>query len=60
MTNQIILEPEWIPRSENEQVDFISRTEDFDDWKLDRKEFAKIDNLWGLHSIDRFADMYNR
>ena len=60
MANQIRLEPEWIPRSENEHADFISTIEDFDDWKLDPKEFAKINNLWGPHSIDRFADVYNR
>lgn len=60
VANQIRLEPEWIPRSENEQADFISRIEDYDDWMLDPKEFASIDNLWGPHTIDRFADVYNR
>jgi len=27
---------------------------------LDPIEFAKLDALWGPHTIDRFADVYNR
>ena len=60
VANQIRLEPEWIPRGLNEQADFISRIEDFDDWKLDPREFTKIDVLWGPHTIDRFADVHNK
>ena len=60
VANQIRLESEWISRGENEQGDFISRIEDFDDRKLDPTGFAKTDTQWGPHTIDRFADVYNR
>ena len=28
----IPIEPEWVPRSSNEQADYLSRLVDFDDW----------------------------
>ena len=59
LSHQIHLEPEWIPRGENEQADFISRILDFDDWMLDPVMFAELDHEWGPHTIDRFADMHN-
>ena len=31
---RILLEPEWIPREENEIADYISRIVDYDDWAL--------------------------
>ena len=58
--NQIRLEPEWLPREENSQADLISRIIDYDDWRLDPLVFADLDKRWGPHTIDRFADTYNR
>ena len=55
----IRLEPEWIPREENEKADFISRLVDHDDWRLNPAVFRELDRKWGPHSIDRFADMHN-
>ena len=26
------IKPDWVPRSKNEQVDYLSRIVDFDDW----------------------------
>ena len=59
LSHQIHLEPEWIPRGQNEQADFISRILDFDNWMLDPLMFAELDHEWGPQTIDRFADMYN-
>eukprot|EP00731_Ephydatia_muelleri_P022428 Em0015g11a len=53
------LEPEWLPREENELADFISRIIDYDDWQVDPECFYDLDGIWGPHSIDRFADNYN-
>ena len=30
----ISIEPEWVPRSNNEQADYLSRIVDFDDWSV--------------------------
>jgi len=56
---QIRIEPEWIPRTQNEQADALSRIIDYDDWGIDPSLFARFDSLWGPHSIDRFASFYN-
>ena len=60
MANQIRLEPEWIPRKENEQADFISKIIDYDDWMLDPIIFAELDCDWGPHDVNRFADVHNK
>ena len=56
---QIRIEPEWIPRTQNEEADALSRIIDYDDWGVDPLLFARLDSLWGPHSIDRFASFYN-
>ena len=57
--HQIRIEPEWIPREENEMADYCSRIIDYDDWMLDPELFSMLDELWGLHTIDRFANVDN-
>ena len=57
--HSISIEMAWIPRSENDQADFLSRVYDPDDWGLSSDTFRKIDLLWGPHSIDRFANYIN-
>jgi len=32
--HSIRLEVQWIPRTENEKADYISRLVDFDDWQI--------------------------
>jgi hypothetical protein len=32
LNNNISIDVEWIPRSKNDQADFISRIVDYDDW----------------------------
>ena len=56
---RIRLEPEWIPRADNEIADYISRITDYDDWSLNPMVFKELDRLWGPHTIDRFADWCN-
>ena len=49
----------WIGRAVNLEADFLSRHVDFDDWETSFELFNYLDELWGLHSIDRFADENN-
>ncbi|KAL9963329.1 hypothetical protein ACROYT_G032521 [Oculina patagonica] len=57
--NGISIEPEWVPRSSNEQADYLSRIVDIDDWFVSPRIFRLLDLKWGSHSIDRFADEHN-
>ena len=56
---RIHVEPEWIPREENQIADNISRMVDHDDWMLNPLVFGELNALWGPHTVDRFADGYN-
>ena len=55
----IILNPEWIRRTENDIADTLSRTSDSDDWQIQPWVFAYLDKAWGPHSVDRFASNLN-
>ena len=57
--NLIRVEPEWIPRSENQQADYFSRIQESDDWMISPEAFAYVDSLWGPHTVDRFANNCN-
>ena len=57
--NLIRLEPEWIPRAENQQVDYLDRLQDRDDWRINPGVFCELDSSWGPHTVDRFADHHN-
>ena len=50
---------EWIPRTENERADYISRIVDTDDWAVSDIIFNQCEQMWGPHSIDRFASYFN-
>ena len=56
---QIRLNISWLPRDQNSQADFLSKIVDFDDYFLHDEVFFNLDNLWGPHSVDRFACSYN-
>ena len=46
---QIRIEPEWIPRTQNEQTDSLSRIIDYDDWGL--IQHSLLDStLFGNHT----------
>lgn len=57
--HNIKLEPEWVPRGQNEMADYISRIIDYDDWGINQSVFELVDEFWGPHTVDRFASDCN-
>lgn len=55
----IHLDVQWIPRTSNQQAVYISRLIDTDDWQITEEFFLFLDDLWGPHSVDCFANYYN-
>ena len=49
----------WISREQNTQADYLSRILDIDDWAISTEFFQFIDELWGPHSVYRFASTNN-
>ena len=54
--NSIDLQIEWIPRSFNDHADAISRIIDFDNCGVSLEFFSYIDDIWGPHTVDCFAN----
>ncbi|KAK3090282.1 hypothetical protein FSP39_010613 [Pinctada imbricata] len=59
LQNKVSLLTEWVPRSQNEKADQISRFTDSDDWGVSPELFCFVDSLWGPHEIDFFASSCN-
>ena len=59
MSFDIAIEMEWLPRSQNERADFLSRIVDLDDWSVNPELFRLVDSRWGPHTVDRFSSFYN-
>ena len=59
MSNELDIHTVWIPRIENQRADFLSRIIDIGDWGTTVAIFQFLDSLWGLHTVDRFANMNN-
>ena len=55
----IYLDIQWIPRTLNQQADYISRLIDVDDWQTTSDLFSSLNERWGPHSVDCFANYYN-
>ena len=51
----IRLSVEWVTRNDNCIADELSRVEDATEYMLDPKCFCCIDQLWGPHTVNRFA-----
>jgi hypothetical protein len=49
----------WIPRSENDRADYLSRICDHDDWGISDVIFELVESLWGPHEVDWFASDHN-
>ena len=49
------MEVTWIPRESNKLADYLAGIYDGDDWKLSDFWFEWLDELWGPHTVDRFA-----
>ena len=60
VSNSISIDIQWIPRSENEKADNISRLIDHEDWEVSGKIFDLMNGLWGPFTIDRFANFNNK
>ena len=45
LQQHIRIEPEWIPRDQNEQANYISRLVDYDDWMLNSEIFHLLDAM---------------
>ena len=56
---QIHLKISWLPRDQDSQAAFLSKIVDFDDYSVHDEVFFLLENLWGPHSVDRFACSYN-
>ena len=50
--NDIELQLQWIPRTEIERADYISRIIDIDDWQISADCFKSLEESWGVHSVD--------
>lgn len=59
MAKCICLEIEWIPRSENEKSDYLSRIVDYDDWGISQFILSQIQSKFGHLQVDWFASNYN-
>lgn len=55
----IKLEMFWIPRTENERADYLSKINDPDDWGISMFVFKQLESLWGPYDMDWFASYYN-
>ena len=60
ITNQVELAIQWIPQTELQKADYISRMIDIDDWQITPELFSYLDLIWGKHTIDCFANYYNK
>ena len=58
--NQISLDIQLIPRSDLERADYKSRIVDLNDWQINSSCFEYIEKLWGPHTVDCFANYYNK
>ena len=58
--HNIRLEIKWIPRTENERADYVSLLIDFDDWQITPEFFLRLEELWGPHTVDCFANFVQR
>ena len=59
VSHRIHMEPEWIPRKQNELADYYSHFVDYDDWMLNPAVFRWLNNLWGPYTVYRFANTVN-
>ena len=48
---------EWVPRTQNELADYLSKLVDVDDWQVHPRLFEELDDVWGPHTLDCFASL---
>ena len=57
--NNSDMEVEWIPRTQNERADYLSKIVDYDDWTVKNCYFHAVTSVWGPCSVDCFASYKN-
>ena len=45
LSQHIHIEPEWVPREDNEVADYLSCIVDYDDWSLSHNTFRDLDAI---------------
>ena len=58
--NKISLDVQWVPRTENDKADYLSKIIDHDDWEITIEFFEFVNSMFGPFSVDRFANFNNR
>ena len=53
------LDIQWIPRTCNEEADYLSKIFDYDDWAITWKTFHLLNNSFRAYTVDCFADHKN-
>ena len=56
--HSIRLKVRWIPPTKTEKTNYISRLRHFDDWQITQDFFLSLEESWGAHTVDCFADFY--
>lgn len=59
-SNDIRVRPLYIRTAANIWADRLSREQDHADWRLHPRLFAHLNDIWGMHTVDRFASAENR
>ena len=59
LQHSINIDMVWVPRTENEKADYLSRIVDHDDWGISDFIFQFVAALWGPHEVDWFASDHN-
>ena len=52
----IAIDVEWIPRSETEIADYLSKVVDYDDWSVKELYYRIAESLSGPFAVDCFAN----
>ena len=47
-----------MPREQNQIVDSLSKSFDFDDWKTSDAFYQYLSDIWGPYSVDSFAENF--
>ena len=55
----ISIDIQWIPRTQNATADYLSKIIDHEDWGVSVEFFQFMNQLWGPHTVDRFASSLN-
>jgi len=59
LLNGVSIGIHWIPRDLNSATDDVSKFVGHDYYTINDVVFNALDDLWGLHTCDRFACLYN-